>query len=205
MTQILSLSISIPAILTCFVGGLSLTIFPINDEPTIRWNLITFILWLIGLMWLGAMLLYRRQKVTVYVEKCALSKSSKDNYIIKMTILVSSRHPDILKTLELGLLPENPIPNFSTSFPHPISGVPERFDVAYGFSSNILDEAMIKQNTKWDVNLWVEAATSKSKWITDRFTLPARFIRDNQAPHVGISRETGSLNKITSKKGKPGK
>ena len=170
------------------------------ENKSIIYTPITLVLWSIGFVWLVAMLIYRRQKVTIHIEDCKLLKSSDGNYAIKMITLVSSRHPDILKKLKLGMLPEFPMNEFSKLLPLTINSVPKRMDVAYNFSSNILDEAMIKQNNEWDVELWIEATTSKSTWITDRFKVPAKFIRDGQSPYVELSKENGSLNKKTIKK-----
>ncbi len=142
MGQLLSLSISIPIILILLMGGLTIMIIPINNEPTIWWNPITLILWFMGLVWLGAVLLYRKQNVDIDVVECILSKSREGYYIFTVKGFIRSRHPDSLRQIELAMRPEFTVPiSPSSVLPDSINSVPQKFELtSYDLSSNILDE-----------------------------------------------------------------
>lgn len=200
MAQVLSLQISIPSIFICFTVGLSLMIFPINNEPTFWWNPFTILLWFIGIFWLVGMLIYRKQRINVYIDSCNLSRDNNGDYIAKLIVLVSARHPDILRKLELGMQPIFVLNDFSKITPKSIKSEAERFDIEYRFSSVVLNEPMQKQNNEFDIVLWLQATTLKAQWITDGFRQPIISNKESQVFHIGMSRRIGSLNLGTHKK-----
>jgi len=192
MGRITSLNIGISSVVT--ISALGVIVF-LQGFPIWAYGL-----WALALLWVVTILFYRRQSVTIDVEECTLSKSPKDFFIFIMKGFIRSRHPEGLRKLELMMQPEFPLPAQSFCLPDSINSVPQRFEVTYSLSSNILDEAMKRQNIEWDIVLWIQAVTSRNRWLTDGFLHPVKMVRDGHAPSVGKSNVQGSLNKKTQRK-----
>ena len=165
----------------------------------------TYLLWFIALLWFLGFIIYRQQRVIIAVDECRLSKSPKGNFICEMKVFVSSRHPDVLRKLELGIQPKFPIPaSEGSEMPCTINSTPTILDILYSFSSNILNKAMQQQNAEWDIVSWLEATTSRGSWVTDGFLLPVKMVMEGGTSSLGLQRREGSLNKKTKRKRRKG-
>lgn len=178
MGNLLSLFIGIPSIFILFMGGLTIMIITINNETVIWWNPITLVLWCICLAWLVAMLIYRRQRVSIRVLPLEIQTKSKEKFIIRLKGFIDTRHPEGLENLELWinrLLGIKPIDG--SEIPHSVDSKPNWFDVSFGVTRSYLLNSMKEQNIGEADIAWILSANMGDYiWLYQGGTIPIGLI-----------------------------
>jgi len=167
-------------------------IVPISDGASLWWNPITFTLWGIACVWLGAILFYRKQAVYMNILTCELSPKSNDDFTITVSGFINSRHPDGLTDLRLWLHPQygiNPSPD--STIPNSIDSKPQIFKANFPVTYSFFNQASEEQQTDGVNILWVLSAQMVSDdWLCRGVISQIGLIRNGKVERISMEGKT---------------
>ena len=178
-------------------------IIPVNNELTAQVNLLTITLWAIALVWLIAMLIYRRQRVSIRILSHSLQSKSQTEITMTLRGFIDARHAEGLESLELWLISQMGVPALPDSvIPHSVDSTPRLFEVSFDITHRFANQAMNEQQTDGIYMAWILSANMGDNiWLYAGLSTNISQVMSGGIPIMKAEPKTkGTRRKINARK-----